>query len=87
MTQPQEKTIALTEDHVCFGGMRLKYSLLVTPENCLPHYRIRACLGIESDEVEVGNDLFKALECYRRVVEGVVTPCTLEEVLKELKYA
>ena len=87
MIKQNEKMISLTEDHIYFGGMHLSYRLLITVGERFHLYRIRAEFGEEFDEVEVGSDLSQAMFCYQSVVRGGVTPCTLEEVVRDLKYA
>ncbi len=80
----KEGSVLLSEDHVCFGGMHLIYQLLVCPADL----RHRFCICIKKDEesaqAPAGSDLARAMTCYRRIVEGAVTPCTLEEVLADL---
>ena len=79
--------IALCEDHVYFGGMQLTYRLLLAPGEVLHRYSISVSLGEETCEAEAGNDLLRALGHYQRIREGIVTPCALEDVMQELRYA
>lgn len=80
-------TIALCADHVYFGGMQLTYRLLLIPGDVMHHYSISISLGEETCEADAGSDLFRALEHYRRIREGCVTPCGLDDVMQELRYA
>ena len=80
-------TITLCEDHVCFGGMQLIYRLLLVPGDVMHQYSISISLGGETCEADTGNELLRALEHYQRIHEGRVTPCGLEDVMQELRYA
>ena len=82
-----QQAIVLCEDHVCFGGMQLTYRLLLIPGEMMHHYSISISLGDETCEAEAGNDLSRALAHYQRVREGCVTPCGLDDVMQELRYA
>jgi hypothetical protein len=50
-------------------------------------YFISISLEGETCEAEAGNDLIHALGHYRRIREGYVTPCGLDDVMQELHYA
>ena len=80
-------TVALCEDHVYFGGMQLTYRLLLTPGEVMHRYSISISLGDETCEADAGNDLSRALCHYQRIREGCVTPCGLDDVMQELRYA
>lgn len=85
--EKETRQILLTEDHVYFGGMSLAYELhMVVGEPCR-RFRIRVAKAEECSEGDIGCDLFRAVECYRSVVKGTVTPCTLDDVLQDLQYA
>ena len=77
----------LMEEHVYFGGMNLTYQLKVHIGNTVNRYRIRVIKDSESEEAELGTDLMSALQCYRKIVHGTVTPCALQAVMQELRYA
>ncbi|MBQ9773267.1 MAG: hypothetical protein IJW49_11955 [Clostridia bacterium] len=79
--------ILLTEDHIYFGGMHLTYQLYVLAKRTYRLFRIRVEKAEEFAEGELGNDLKKAIELYQSILEGTVTPCTLEDVLLDLQYA
>lgn len=83
----QQPVIALCEDHVYFGGMQLTYRFLLVPGEVMHRYVISVRLGEELCEAEAGSDLERALEHYRRIREGCVTPCGLDDVMQELRYA
>ena len=91
MKNKQEQSIPmsmiLTEELVQFGGMQLKYSLLV--RESVPHNRfeIRIVKDDEVMTVRAGDRLEYALECYHKVVGGIVTPCTLEDVMRDFEYS
>ena len=80
-------TIALCADHVYFGGMQLTYRLLLVPGDVMHHYSISISLGEETCEADAGSDLYQALGHYGRIREGCVTPCGLDDVMQELRYA
>ena len=80
------KAIVLCHDHVYFGGMQLSYLFSVLPEEGMNRYFISISLGEETCEAEVGSDLVRALGHYRRIREGYVTPCGLDDVMQELYY-
>ena len=77
----------LLEEHIYFGGMNLTYQLKVHIGNTVNRYRIRIIKDSESEEAELGTDLLSAIQYYRRIVHGTVTPCALQDVLQELRYA
>ena len=79
--------ITLCEDHVYFGGMQLTYRLLLIPGEVLHRYSISISLCDETCEAEAGSDLLLALKHYQRIREGCVTPCGLDDVMQELRYA
>ena len=79
--------ITLCEDHIYFGGMQLTYRLLLIPGDVMHHYFISVSLDGELCEAEAGNDLARALCHYQSVREGIVTPCGLDDVMQELRYA
>ena len=79
--------VLLTESYVYFGGMCLCYGLYMLFGKGLRRFRIRIAKADEFCEAEVGCDLFRASDCYQRLLYDRVTPCTLETVLAELQYA
>ncbi len=81
-----QQAIILCEDHVYFGGMQLRYCLLLIPGEMMHRYIISISMGEEICEAEAGNDLLGALGHYRRIREGCVTPCGLDDVMQELRY-
>ena len=83
----KQPIIALCEDHVYFGGMQLTYRLLLIPGEVMHLYSISISLGEETCEADAGNDLSRALGHYQRIREGCVTPCGLDDVMQELRYA
>lgn len=79
--------ILLREDHVCFGGMQLIYRLSILPHDLQNRYYITVLLSGERCEADAGCDLERALAQYLRIREGCVTPCALDDVMRELQYA
>ena len=82
-----QQTIVLCHDHVYFGGMQLTYRFSVLPGEVVHRYFISISLEGETCEAEAGDDLIHALGHYRRIREGYVTPCGLDDVMQELHYA
>ncbi len=82
-----QQPISLCEDHIYFGGMQLTYRLLLAAGEVMHRYSISITLGEETCEAEAGNDLLRALGHYQRIREGCVTPCGLDDVMEELRYA
>ena len=80
-------TITLCEDHVYFGGMQLTYRLSLVPGEVMHRYTISISLEQETCEADAGNELSRALGHYQRIREGCVTPCGLDDVMQELRYA
>ena len=81
------QSVLLTEDHIYFGGMSLSYQLLVKSDYPIHHFYIRIQKSEEEEMAEVGTDLYHAVRCYQSIVRGAVTPCTLVEVVSDLRYA
>ena len=75
--------ITLAEETISFGGMMLEYRLLAC-ETYHDRFRIRVTSGQEQIETGVGSEIGSALDCYRAVVHGRVTPCCLQEVMCDL---
>lgn len=75
--------MVLEEETVRYGGMILEYRLLICRKR-IDRFRIRITQGEESAEYGIGDRLEAALERYRLLVRGRVTPCCLREVLEEL---
>lgn len=76
-----EDTMVLVQDIVRFGGMQLLYSLEVRRGDPNNFFEIRISMGDETAMACAGESIDYALECYRRIVRGIVTPCTLEDVM------
>ena len=75
--------MVVEEETVRYGGMLLQYHLLICKDEA-ERYRIRVSLGEETAEYCIGDRVEVALERYRKLVRGRVTPCCLGEVLEEL---
>jgi len=73
----------LEQETVAFGGMLLEYRLLLANDGG-DRFRVRVALGSEAAEYGIGDQLASALERYRLLVRGTVTPCCLREVLEVL---
>lgn len=79
--------MVLTQDIVRFGGMQLLYSLRVMEGFPSNRFEISITKDDETMSARAGDQLDDALECYHRVVQGIVTPCTLEDVIKDFEYS
>ena len=75
--------MVIEEEAVRYGGMILQYCLLICKGEA-ERFRIRVSVGVEAAEYGIGDCLDTALEYYRILVRGRVTPCCLGEVLEEL---
>lgn len=73
----------LEQETVAFGGMLLEYRFWLA-SGSEERFRVSVTLGSESAEYGLGDRLAPALERYRLLVRGRVTPCCLQEVLEEL---
>ncbi len=80
-----KESIILAEESITCQGLQLTYRLLLHE----PHRARIYCISVFSDEEEcteaVGGDLLRATAFYRTVCEGFVTPCTLSDVLCDLR--
>ena len=91
MKDNQEKrassALLLAQDVVRFGGMQLYYSLCVKAD--VPNNVYEICIQKEDERCAVcaGEHLDFALDCYRRIIDGIVTPCTLEDVMRDFEYS
>lgn len=74
----------LMEESVSYGGMLLGYGLYLRTGKPVGEYAIRVTLKDQSDEITAGGDLAFAMDCYRSIVRGSVTPCTLADVMEDL---
>ena len=75
--------ITLAEEAISFGGMMLEYRLLVC-NTYADRFRVQVASGSERSETCVGNHIGSALELYRALVHGRVTPCVLDDVMYDL---
>ena len=69
----------LAEESVVFGGMLLNYCLFACNDR-VNRFRLCVTLGSERCEVVLGNSIDSALQFYREVLGGRVTPCALPDV-------
>ena len=80
-------SMVLDREVVRFGGMQIQYFLRV--REALPNNRFEICVVKDDEAVSVraGDRLDYALDCYRKIVDGIVTPCTLEDVMRDFEYS
>lgn len=79
--------LVLAQDVVRFGGMQLLYSLAVKKSDPSNRFEISISKDGEVATAEAGESLELALESYRSIVLGIVTPCTLDDVMKDFEYS
>ena len=79
--------MVLIQDVVRFGGMQLLYALSVKKSVPNNHFEVSVCMDGETAVADAGEDIDLAMEHYRRVVAGIVTPCTLEDVTSDFEYS
>lgn len=82
-----KETFCLEEECVLFGGMLLRYRLEKERESGSDSgFSVRVNLGNEECVASLGSNLSFALDCYRMLVCGRVTPCTLNDVVEDWNY-
>ncbi len=79
--------LALKRDHVRFGGMLLEYTLSVREGVPANRFEIGVRMDREESVTDAGDELEFALESYRKLVSGIVTPCTVGDVMQDLEYS
>ncbi len=73
----------LAQDSVRIAGLCPRYYLWRDAGN----YRVEVQLGKREWAVEnLGEDPTFALDCYRKIRKGGVTPCALSDIVNELVY-
>lgn len=72
--------ITLRDETVLFGGMLLRYRLLLS-EGAEERFSVRISKGEEATETGVGNEISAALDCYFALLRGRVTPCALPDIM------
>ena len=77
----QSEKELLVRDTVTVAGLRPRYYLWRDAGN----YRVEVQLGREWAEENLGEDLILAVDCYRAIRKGGVTPCALSDVVEELR--
>ncbi len=85
VSQWNASSVALTEESVYFGGMNLKYQLLLYAGNLWNRFFIRVMRDGECCVADAGADLTRAFAWYQDVVRGSTTPCALTEVMRILR--
>ena len=78
----QEEKVLLVSDTVKIKGLRPRYYLWRDAGN----YRVEVQLGREWAVEDLGEDLTLAVDCYRALRKGGVTPCALSDVVAELVW-
>ena len=79
--------ILLSEQTVRTASLSLTYRLTVGTEGTSPAFYLTAAADGDSQTVALGNDLLSATHFFRTVTRYMVTPCTLLDVLDDLKTA
>ncbi len=75
----------LQEEAVLYGGLSLLYRFIA--ERCMRQTRYLISIELRGERADsyLGEDLLRAWEVYSKIVRGAVTPCSLREVLEDLK--
>ena len=79
--------IALREETRNSLGYPLRYRLYLSGSEEHPHFLIEVASREEESEIALGDDLFRAIDYFHRIVRGEVTPCTLSEIGEDLAYS
>ncbi|MBR2020061.1 MAG: hypothetical protein IKA53_06670 [Clostridia bacterium] len=66
------------------AGISLTYRLFVTYQNRKPRFSVCVRTADQS-EAELGEDFFQAITRFQMLTEQAVTPCTLHDVLCDLR--
>ena len=78
-----QKPILMRCKRLC-NGLSLTYILRARADRVPTGFLIEVTLGKERSCHSVGTDLTYAISCFRRIVRGGVTPCTLVEILQDM---
>ena len=79
--------LLIQEDLQHQTGFPILYRLHAQGNESDSHFSISVTIPDEETcEVDAGSDLLRALNYYRRIKDGNVTPCTLTEILQDLRY-
>ncbi len=73
----------IREETVVYRGLCLQYQLLQDAKK--GGYSLAVTLGKEQVSVALGEDFSFAGDCYRLARDGGVTPCTLADVVEDLR--
>ena len=80
----KEERRILADETILYGGMLLRYRLIDT-DDATGRFHLLAANGAECAEISVGDDIGFATDCYRSARDGGVTPCTLGDVVADLR--
>ena len=80
------RDLLLYEKTACSGFLSVNYRLWASTDTLHPDF----CVTVSTDQDEctapLGTDLLWATEIFRILSQGLVTPCTLFDVLKDLLF-
>ncbi len=77
------KEIALCESVAAVGKELVTYRLSVGVHTHARSFFVYVEMGGEDASVSLGDDLERAVVFYRQISDGLVTPCTLEEIFED----
>ncbi|MBQ8432726.1 MAG: hypothetical protein IJX28_07560 [Clostridia bacterium] len=77
--------MTLKEECVLYGGLSLLYRLIAERRRKQTRFFVSVELNGERAGSYLGDDLLRAWDTYSKLVRGAVTPCSLQEVLSDLK--
>lgn len=78
--------ILLHEEHSQCADIALTYRLFALPSKSTTHFLIAANTAEDEAQVALGVPLPLALSYFQTITEGKVMPCTLCDVLEDLRY-
>ena len=81
--QVTSPNILLKQAHTFCNGQKLDYTLFGNGEGRWDRFRIAVQGFGEEQSCEFASDLFFALQLFERLVEGIVPPCTLSEIVRD----
>ena len=81
-----KNALLIREEQILLLGIPMVYRLHAVEEGESSRFYISVVAPNEQCEVDAGSDLLRALGCYRRIVRGSVTPCTLSEIFQDIQY-
>ena len=86
MSLNRKKELLIQTDTKTVCGIELTYRLIAVQKAKGARFLIVVNSREEQAGAEIGHELFRAMELYRIIVDGSVTPCTLSDILEDFAY-